>query len=45
VPEVAEFVGIALGPAKWRILRGTNALRAALDADSRLGMVVERSRA
>jgi len=45
VPEVAEIVGIPLGTAKSRIHRATNALRAALDADSRLGSVVEGSRA
>ncbi|HEX5823305.1 MAG TPA: RNA polymerase sigma factor [Candidatus Limnocylindrales bacterium] len=45
VPEVAEIVGIPLGTAKSRIHRATATLRAALDADARLGSVVEGSRA
>lgn len=45
VPEVAEIVGIPLGTAKSRIHRATMALRAALDADARLGSIPEGSRA
>lgn len=45
VPEVAEIVGIPLGTAKSRIHRATTALRAALDADARLGAAAEGSRA
>jgi len=45
VPEVAEIVGIPLGTAKSRIHRATNALRAALEADARLGSIPEGSRA
>jgi RNA polymerase sigma-70 factor, ECF subfamily len=45
VPEVADIVGIPLGTAKSRIHRATNALRAALEADARLGPVPEGSRA
>ena len=41
VPEVASIVGIPLGTAKSRIFRATQALRAALDADSRRPSVVE----
>jgi RNA polymerase sigma-70 factor (ECF subfamily) len=45
VPEVAEIVGIPLGTAKSKIHRATATLRAALDADARLGPAVEGSRA
>ena len=45
VPEVAELLGIPLGTAKSRIHRATSIMRAALDADARLGPVVEGSRA
>jgi RNA polymerase sigma-70 factor (ECF subfamily) len=45
VPEVAEIVGIPLGTAKSRIHRATNELRAAMDADSRIALAAEGSRA
>jgi RNA polymerase sigma-70 factor, ECF subfamily len=45
VPEVADIVGIPLGTAKSRIHRATNELRAALDADARIALVTEGSRA
>ena len=45
VPEIAEIVGIPLGTAKSRIHRATNELRAAMDADGRMAMVAEGSRA
>jgi RNA polymerase sigma-70 factor (ECF subfamily) len=45
VPEIAEIVGIPLGTAKSRIHRAASELRAALDADGRIAMVAEGSRA
>jgi RNA polymerase sigma-70 factor (ECF subfamily) len=45
VPEVAEIVGIPLGTAKSKIHRATATMRAALDADARLGAAVDGSRA
>ncbi len=45
VPEVAEIVGIPLGTAKSKIHRATQTLRAALEADARIGGIVEGSRA
>jgi RNA polymerase sigma-70 factor, ECF subfamily len=45
VPEVAEIVGIPLGTAKSKIHRATSTMRAALEADARLGPIAEGSRA
>jgi RNA polymerase sigma-70 factor (ECF subfamily) len=45
VPEVADIVGIPLGTAKSKIHRATRTLRAALEADARVGPIVEGSRA
>ncbi len=45
VPEVAEIVGIPLGTAKSKIHRATSALRAAIEADARMGSIPEGSQA
>lgn len=43
LPEVAEELGLPLGTVKSRLHYATDALRAALDADSRTAVPMERS--